>query len=95
MTNILFQNLGKRAFFWTLFNGVQINIWFDPFRVEFVDINYITKMYRGKIDEMKKNFARVNETFHIGIDGADGKWSYTPTDKYTHVMRYFSCFVSL
>ena len=44
---------------------------------------------------MKKNFARVNEKFDIGIDGAEGKWTYTPTDKYTHVIRYFSCFVSL
>ena len=36
---------------------------------------------------MKKNFARVNEKFDIGIDGAEGKWTYTPTDKYTHVIR--------
>ena len=45
---------------------------------------------------MKKNFARVNENFQIGIDGAEGKWGYWPTDKYTHVgdfldsMRHFA-----
>ena len=47
-------------------------------------------MYRGKIEEMKKHFARVNEKFDIGIDGAEGKWTYEPTKKYTHVIRYFS-----
>ena len=63
-------------------------ICFDLFRVEFVDINYITEKFRKNIEEMKQNFARVNENFQIGIDGADGKWGYRPTDKYTHVRDF-------
>jgi len=68
---------------------------FPKFRVEFVDINYITKKFRKKIEEMKKNFARVNENFQIGIDGAEGKWGYWPTDKYTHDLFFISPFYHL
>ena len=68
--------------------GKLCKICFDLFRVEFVDINYITEKFRKKIEEMKKNFARVNENFQIGIDGAEGKWGYWPTDKYTHVRDF-------
>lgn len=70
----------------------KFNIWFDLLRVEFVDIKSITQKFRGKIEEMKKNFARVNDRFQIGIDGADGKWGYTPTDKYKHVIYLFGFF---
>ena len=69
---------------------MKLKVFFSISRVEFVDINYITTKFRKKIENMKKNFARVNETFQIGIDSADGKWAYSPTDKYSDVRSGFS-----
>ena len=57
-------------------------------RVEFVNILNITERFRGKIENMKRNFARVDENFQIGIDSAAGNWGYWPTKKYTHVILH-------
>ena len=63
-------------------------------RVEFVNILNITERFRGKIENMKRNFARVDENFQIGIDSAAGNWGYWPTKKYTHVIYFYICLMN-